>query len=118
MTNPLRTGLNHDAARDGGPVLKTLEIRDDTAEGHGRFPASRPSRLQGVDVPAARAPSMIDEYPILAVAGRLFAHGTTIMARAQGAWRVIGNPTGLAAGWPKGLRVKRGSRSRSTARTT
>jgi 3-phosphoshikimate 1-carboxyvinyltransferase len=29
-------------------------------------------------VPAARAPSMIDEYPILAVAAA-FAHGTTIM---------------------------------------
>ena len=28
----------------------------------------RASRLKGVDVPASRAPSMIDEYPILAVA--------------------------------------------------
>src|SRR5207302_7304953 len=32
----------------------------------------------GVDVPAARAPSMIDEYPILAVAAA-FAEGTTRM---------------------------------------
>jgi 3-phosphoshikimate 1-carboxyvinyltransferase len=34
--------------------------------------------LRGVDVPAARAPSMIDEYPILAVAAA-FAEGTTRM---------------------------------------
>jgi 3-phosphoshikimate 1-carboxyvinyltransferase len=36
------------------------------------------SKLKGVDVPAARAPSMIDEYPILAVAAS-FAEGTTRM---------------------------------------
>jgi len=36
------------------------------------------SRLHGVEVPAARAPSMIDEYPILAVAAA-FASGRTVM---------------------------------------
>jgi 3-phosphoshikimate 1-carboxyvinyltransferase len=36
------------------------------------------SALRGVDVPAARAPAMIDEYPILAVAAA-FAEGTTRM---------------------------------------
>jgi len=36
------------------------------------------SRLRGVRVPAKRAPSMIDEYPILAVAAA-FADGTTRM---------------------------------------
>jgi 3-phosphoshikimate 1-carboxyvinyltransferase len=36
------------------------------------------SRLKGVSVPAARAPSMIDEYPILAVAAS-FAEGNTVM---------------------------------------
>jgi 3-phosphoshikimate 1-carboxyvinyltransferase len=34
--------------------------------------------LTGVEVPAARAPSMIDEYPILAVAAA-FATGRTVM---------------------------------------
>ena len=34
--------------------------------------------LKGVDVPAARAPTMIDEYPILAVAAA-FAEGATVM---------------------------------------
>jgi 3-phosphoshikimate 1-carboxyvinyltransferase len=38
----------------------------------------RHSRLKGVAVPAARAPSMIDEYPILAVAAA-FASGNTVM---------------------------------------
>jgi 3-phosphoshikimate 1-carboxyvinyltransferase len=38
----------------------------------------RHSALQGVDVPAARAPSMIDEYPVLAVAAA-FARGATRM---------------------------------------
>src|SRR5207244_7820622 len=36
------------------------------------------SSLHGVEVPAGRAPSMIDEYPILAVAAA-FARGTTVM---------------------------------------
>ena len=38
----------------------------------------RAGALRGVEVPAARAPSMIDEYPILAVAAS-FAEGTTVM---------------------------------------
>ena len=38
----------------------------------------RASALRGVEVPASRAPSMIDEYPILAVAAAC-AHGTTVM---------------------------------------
>ena len=37
-----------------------------------------PGSIKGIDVPAARAPSMIDEYPILAVAAA-FADGTTRM---------------------------------------
>src|SRR3546814_43466 len=42
--------------------------------------------LQGVEVPAERAPSMIDEYPILAVAAA-FAKGRTVM-RGLGELRV------------------------------
>ncbi|HZP19373.1 MAG TPA: 3-phosphoshikimate 1-carboxyvinyltransferase [Bauldia sp.] len=38
----------------------------------------RANRLKGVTVPAARAPSMIDEYPILAIAAA-FAEGDTMM---------------------------------------
>ena len=39
---------------------------------------ARFSPLKGVDVPAERAPSMIDEYPILAVAAA-YAEGVTTM---------------------------------------
>jgi 3-phosphoshikimate 1-carboxyvinyltransferase len=38
----------------------------------------RASRLKGITVPAARAPAMIDEYPVLAVAAA-FAEGDTLM---------------------------------------
>ena len=55
------------------------------------------SRLRGVEVPAERAPSMIDEYPILAVAAAC-AEGTTVMR-------------GLAE-----LRVKESDRLRAIAR--
>src|SRR5260221_11752425 len=44
------------------------------------------SRLTGVEVPAGRAPSMIDEYPVLAVAAA-FAKGRTVM-RGLGELRV------------------------------
>ncbi len=44
------------------------------------------SKLSGVEIPAARAASMIDEYPILAVAAA-FATGKTIM-RGIGELRV------------------------------
>jgi 3-phosphoshikimate 1-carboxyvinyltransferase len=76
MTNPLRTGLIT-TLREMGARIETLEIRDDTGEAMADF-RIQASRLHGVDVPAARAPSMIDEYPILAVAAA-FAHGITIM---------------------------------------
>ena len=39
---------------------------------------ARTSSLKGIEVPAERAPCMIDEYPILAMAAAC-AHGTTVM---------------------------------------
>ena len=42
----------------------------------------RASKLRGVEVPPERAPSMIDEYLVLAVAAA-FAEGTTIMRGLQ-----------------------------------
>jgi 3-phosphoshikimate 1-carboxyvinyltransferase len=39
---------------------------------------ARFSRMRGIIVPAKRAPSMIDEYPILAIAAA-FAEGRTVM---------------------------------------
>jgi len=76
MMNPLRTGLLKTLKEMGADI----EILDQRAEG-GEDVSDlrvRASALRGVDVPAARAPSMIDEYPILAVAAA-FASGETRM---------------------------------------
>jgi 3-phosphoshikimate 1-carboxyvinyltransferase len=76
MMNPLRTGLlatlgemgarieRLDERNEGGEVVADLRVRA--------------TALRGVEVPATRAPSMIDEYPVLAVAAA-FAEGTTVM---------------------------------------
>ena len=61
----------------------------------------RQRALKGVDVPAERAPSMIDEYPILAVAAA-FAKGRTMMRglaelRVKESDRLAAIASGLAA---------------------
>jgi 3-phosphoshikimate 1-carboxyvinyltransferase len=76
MTNPLRTGL-FTTLIEMGARLEFLGRRDDGGEEVADIRA-RSSALRGVEVPAARAPSMIDEYPILAVAAA-FAEGDTVM---------------------------------------
>jgi 3-phosphoshikimate 1-carboxyvinyltransferase len=76
MTNPLRTGLIA-TLREMGADIAALERRSDGGEEMADFRV-RACGLRGVEVPAERAPSMIDEYPILAVAAS-FAEGTTIM---------------------------------------
>jgi len=76
MTNPLRTGLIT-TLREMGADIETLNVRGGVGEELADFRV-RASALKGVDVPAARAPSMIDEYPVLAVAAA-FADGTTRM---------------------------------------
>ena len=76
MTNPLRTGLLT-TLREMGASIEALEKRDDGGEEVADLRV-RTSALKGVDVPPERAPSMIDEYPILAVAAS-FAEGITRM---------------------------------------
>jgi len=76
MTNPLRTGL-FKTLLEMGAKIETLETRDDGGEEVADLRV-RTSALRGVDVPPERAPSMIDEYLILAVAAA-FAEGTTRM---------------------------------------
>jgi len=76
MMNPLRTGLLATLLNMGAEI----EVLDPRGEG-GEEVADlrvRASALHGVEVPPERAPSMIDEYPILAVAAA-FAQGTTRM---------------------------------------
>ena len=84
LMNPLRIGLfatlNEMGAdlrfenrrRAGGEEIADLRVRS--------------ARLRGVEVPADRAPSMIDEYPILAVVA-VFAEGETVL-RGLGELRV------------------------------
>src|SRR5438309_1755306 len=76
MTNPLRTGLIV-TLREMGADIEALEPRSAGGEEVADFRV-RASALTGVEVPPARAPSMIDEYPVLAVAAA-FAEGTTVM---------------------------------------
>jgi 3-phosphoshikimate 1-carboxyvinyltransferase len=76
MTNPLRAGLLT-TLREMGASIETLATRDEGGEEVADLRVMA-SALKGVDVPAARAPTMIDEYPILAVAAA-FAQGTTRM---------------------------------------
>ncbi len=74
--NPLRAGLFHTLEEMGA------DISFANHDAHAGEPVAditfRSSRLHGVEVPAERAPSMIDEYPILAVAAAA-AHGPTHM---------------------------------------
>jgi 3-phosphoshikimate 1-carboxyvinyltransferase len=76
MTNPLRTGLIA-TLREMGAVIAPEETSSDGGEAMAGFRV-RSAPLRGVEVPAERAPSMIDEYPVLAVAAA-FAEGTTVM---------------------------------------
>jgi 3-phosphoshikimate 1-carboxyvinyltransferase len=76
MTNPLRTGL-FTTLREMGAFIEESETRGDAGEPMARLRV-RATQLRGVVVPPERAPSMIDEYLVLAVAAS-FAEGTTTM---------------------------------------
>jgi 3-phosphoshikimate 1-carboxyvinyltransferase len=76
MTNPLRTGL-FKTLLEMGANIETLATRDDGGEEVADLRV-RACALKGVEVPPERAPSMIDEYLILAVAAA-FAQGVTRM---------------------------------------
>ena len=80
MTNPLRTGL-FATLREMGASIEESETRSDAGEPMAQLRV-RASRLRGIEVPAARAPSMIDEYLVLAVAAA-FAEGSTVMRGLQ-----------------------------------
>jgi len=74
--NPLRTGLL-DTLTEMGAELSLLQERIEGGEPVADL-RLRSSALRGVEVPAERAPRMIDEYPVLAVAAA-FAKGRTVM---------------------------------------
>src|SRR5262245_36094330 len=94
MTNPLRTGLMTTLAEMGASI-ETIALRNEGGEEVADLRV-RASALVGVEVPPERAPTMIDEYPVLAVAA----------ANATGVTRMRGL---------KELRVKESDRLAATA---
>jgi 3-phosphoshikimate 1-carboxyvinyltransferase len=99
MLNATRTGLITTLIEMGGDIAienRRLAGGEEVGDLHVRS-----SRLKGVRVPKERAPSMIDEYPVLAVAAA-FAQGTTHMAgleelRVKESDRLAAVEAGLAA---------------------
>ncbi len=92
--NLLRTGL-FTTLREMGAELRVENQRMEGGEPVGDIVAVY-TELRGIDVPPERAPSMIDEYPVLAV----------LAARANGTTRMRGL---------KELRVKESDRLSATA---
>jgi 3-phosphoshikimate 1-carboxyvinyltransferase len=94
LMNRTRVGFI-DTVREMGGDVELFDLRLESGEPVADL-RSRASALRGVDVPAERAPSMIDEYPVLAV----------LAACAEGETRM----RGLAE-----LRVKESDRLAATA---
>jgi 3-phosphoshikimate 1-carboxyvinyltransferase len=99
MMNPLRIGLLT-TLKEMGAHIEALDTRVEGGEEVADLRV-RAGTLKGVDVPAARAPSMIDEYPILSVIAAC-ARGTTRMRglgelRVKESDRLAAMATGLAA---------------------
>ncbi|MDF1792672.1 MAG: 3-phosphoshikimate 1-carboxyvinyltransferase [Thalassobaculaceae bacterium] len=98
-TNPLRFGLFETLLEMGADIELTnrrIEAGEPVAD-----LIVRHSRLKGIDVPPERAPSMIDEYPVLAVAAA-HAEGATVMRgldelRVKESDRLAATANGLAA---------------------
>jgi 3-phosphoshikimate 1-carboxyvinyltransferase len=76
MLNPLRAGLVA-TLMEMGALIERVGARSEGGEDVADLRV-RAGALRGVEVPASRAPAMIDEYPALAVAAA-FAEGTTVM---------------------------------------
>lgn len=74
--NPQRTGL-YDTLKEMGGDIRYVNERIASGEPVADIEV-RSSELKGITVPAERAPSMIDEYPILAIAAAC-AKGRTVM---------------------------------------
>jgi 3-phosphoshikimate 1-carboxyvinyltransferase len=99
LANPTRTGLYVTLQEMGGDV-QFLNAREEGGEPVADIRV-RTSRLRGVHVPAERAPSMIDEYPVLAALAA-FAEGETVMdglaeLKVKESDRLAATAAGLAA---------------------
>jgi 3-phosphoshikimate 1-carboxyvinyltransferase len=82
--NPLRAGL-FEALEAMGADLERSSLRDVGGEPVADITA-RGGALEGIDWPAEKAPAMIDEYPILAIAAAAARGATTL--RGLGELRV------------------------------
>jgi 3-phosphoshikimate 1-carboxyvinyltransferase len=111
--NPLRLGF-YDTLREMGAQIAFENLRKKNGEPVADIRA-RHSRLHGAAPPPERAPAMIDEYPILAVAAA-FASGETKMTglselRVKESDRIAAIEAGLVScgvdvsSGPDGLRV-------------
>lgn len=99
LMNPTRTGLVA-TLLEMGASIETLNPRASGGEAVADLRV-RHAPLRGVTVPAERAPSMVDEYPALAVAAA-FAEGATLMRgleelRVKESDRLAAVAAGLAA---------------------
>ncbi len=108
MVNPQRDGLIRVLKQMGGQIVlcnEHMQAGETIVDLHVRH-----SPLHAVEVPADLAPSMIDEYPALAVAAA-YAHGTTRMyglheLRLKESDRLAAIAAGLAA---NGVTVEEGA---------
>jgi 3-phosphoshikimate 1-carboxyvinyltransferase len=97
--NPLRAGL-YATLQEMGAGISFENQREESGEPVADL-VIRASELQGIEVPAERAPTMIDEYPILAMAAAC-ARGRTVMPglgelRVKESDRLAALARGLAA---------------------
>lgn len=95
--NPRRTGLL-DTLRDMGADIEILDRRDIAGEPVGDLRV-RPSSLRAVEVPLARVPDMIDEFPAFAIAAAC-AQGTS---RVRGAHELRVKESDRIAAMARGL---------------
>src|SRR6516165_9416569 len=102
--NPLRTGLL-ECLREMGADISLLNERDEGDEPVADLRA-RAGPLKGADIPAERAPRMIDEFPILAVAAACASGRTVMRGLAELRVKESDRLAGIAAGLAKcGVRV-------------
>ena len=102
--NPLRTGLL-ECLREMGANITLLNERDEGGEPVADLRA-RAGPLKGADIPAERAPRMIDEFPILAVAAACASGRTVMRGLAELRFKESDRLAGIAAGLAKcGVRV-------------
>lgn len=99
--NPTRAGL-FTTLREMGADLVYENLREEGGEPVADLRARFSPDLRGIEVPAERAASMIDEYPVLSVVAA-FAQGATVMRgvrelRVKESDRIAAMAAGLRAG--------------------